>query len=312
MTAVRPFRFGVQILTPAAVPGWLDRARAAESLGYSVVSVPDHLFDQMSPMPALGAIAAATTTIRLGTMVLANDFRNPVLTARDAATVDVLSGGRLELGLGAGWTRSDYRQLGLDYDAPAVRIERLEEAIGIMIELWQGGPVTHSGTHYRIEEAECQPLPLQRPRPPLVIGGGSRKILNLAGRHANLVNIHDNLSATQVDQAPPATVTLSDVDKKIAWVREGAGERFASIELSARILGVEVTDQPELPAADFGYKRGLSMADVLASPHLLLGSVEGIIEALLQRRQRFGFSHYVWNDSAMETLAPVVSRLSGR
>jgi hypothetical protein len=134
----------------------------------------------------------------------------------------------------------------------------------------------------------------------------------VAGRHADLVNIHDNLSATQVDQAPPATVTLSDVDKKIGWVREGAGERFASIELSARILVVEVTDQPELPAADFGSKRGLSTADVLASPHLLLGSVEGIIEALLERRQRFGFSHYVWNDSAMETLAPVVSRLSGR
>src|SRR6266567_1997109 len=311
MIAVRPFRFGVQILTPAAVPGWLDRARAAESLGYSVVTVPDHLFDQMSPMPALGAIAAATTTIRLATMVLANDFRNPVLTAREAATVDVLSGGRLELGLGAGWTRSDYRQLGLTYEAPPIRIERLEEAIGIITELWRGGRVTHSGTHYRIEEAGCEPLPLQKPRPPLVIGGGARKILNLAGRHANLVNIHDNLIVILVVQPPPAAVTLSDVDKKIAWVLEGAGERFASIELSARILLAEVTDHPERTATDFGSKRGLSATEVLASPHLLLGSVERIVEALLERRQRFGFSHYVWNDSAMETLAPVVSRLSG-
>jgi probable F420-dependent oxidoreductase len=312
MSAVRPFRFGVQILTPAAAPGWLDLARAAESLGYSVVTVPDHLFDHMSPMPALGAIAAATTTIRLGTLVLANDFRNPVLTAREAATVDVLSGGRLEVGLGAGWTRSDYRQLGFTYDPPSIRIERLEEAIGIMTKLWRGDRVTQSGTHYRIEDAGCEPLPLQKPRPPLVIGGGARKILNLAGRHADLVNIHDNLSATQVEQPPPAAVMLSDVDKKIAWVREGAGERFASIELSARILVAEVTDQPETTAADFGSKHGISPSEALASPHLLLGSVDGIVEALLERRQRFGFSHYVWTDSAMETLAPIVSRLSGR
>ena len=308
----RAFRFGVQLTGAESREAWIDKAKRAESLGYSVVTIVDHMGDQLAPMPALTALAMSTTSIRLGPMVLANDWRNPLLVAREAATLDWLSNGRLELGIGAGWLTTDYEQLGIPYDRPGVRVERMMEALTLIRDLLSGERVNHSGPHYRLTNASCFPRPVQRPHPPLVVGGGSQRLLTFAGQLADVINVHTNLGAEHVvgDQSR-ADISSEAARRRFDWVREGAGSRLHQIELGLRIFAASVTNRPDAAAAELGRRWRLSAAELLESPYALVGSLDHITEGLLKRRQEFGATYFTWNEPEMEKMAPIVERLAG-
>jgi probable F420-dependent oxidoreductase len=313
----RPFRFAVINETMFPAEEWLAHARRVEELGYSTFLIRDHFVsdffgDQLAPFSALTAAAMATTRLRVGTMVLDNDYRHPVILAKEAATLDMLSGGRLELGLGAGWLRTEYEQAGIEFERAGTRIDRLEESLSILKGLFSGEPVHHEGAHYTIDGLSGYPLPQQRPHPPILIGGGKRRVLTLAGREADIVGILTSSVASGtledgVDERLPAAV-----EQKINWIREGAGERFPQIELSL-IPSVIVTDNRRERAAQLIAERGwpgVTVDDVLSMPSFLIGTHEEIIEDLLHRRTRYGFTYYVVSDSMMETFAPVVAELA--
>ncbi len=307
----RPFRFGVQLTGADSREAWIDKAKRAESLGYAVATIIDHMGDQLAPMPALTALAMATTTIRLGPMVLANDWRNPLLVAREAATLDWLSDGRLELGIGAGWLTTDYQQLGIAYDPPGIRVERMAEALPLIRDLLSGQQINHSGPHYRLADATCFPRPVQKPHPPLVVGGGSRRLLTLAGQLADVVNVHTNLGAEHVvgDQSK-ADISAEAARRRFGWVKEGAARRSGEIELGLRIFAASVTDRPESVAAELGRRWQLSAVELLESPYVLIGSIDQVADGLMKRREEFGATYFTWNEPEMERMAPVVRRLA--
>ncbi|MGH2488383.1 MAG: TIGR03621 family F420-dependent LLM class oxidoreductase, partial [Candidatus Limnocylindria bacterium] len=227
---MHPFRFGLTTGWVSTGEAWLAMARRAEELGYDVLLVPDHLTHLLSPMPALAAAAAVTTRLRVGAYVFANDFRHPLVLAREAATLDALSGGRFEFGIGAGWRVSDYRQLGVAYDPAGRRIDRLAEALGIIKRLLAGETVTHDGPHYRIERARIFPPPVQKPRPPIMLGGGGPRMLRLAAREADIVSFVPQFNAAGRPILGQATErALTD---RVAMVRAAAGGRFDQLELN--------------------------------------------------------------------------------
>jgi probable F420-dependent oxidoreductase len=315
----RPFRFGVINEHAHTAEAWVAQARRAEALGYATFLIRDHFApdffgDQLAPFTALMAAASATTTLRVGTMVIDNDYRHPVVLAKEAATLDVLSRGRLELGLGAGWLRAEYERAGLAFDPPGVRIDRLEESLGVLKALFAGQPVTFAGKHYTIDGLSGFPLPAQRPHPPILIGAGSPRMLRLAGREASIVGILGNStrSGTLVDDARERLA--ASVEAKIASVREGAGPRFGEIELST-IVNVVPTDDRRREAERLIAARGwadITVDDVLDMPTFAIGTVDEIVSALEARRERLGVTYHVVSDAALETFAPVVARLGGR
>jgi probable F420-dependent oxidoreductase len=312
MTHPRPFRFGVQASGPASADDWTDLARKVEDLGYSTLTCADHLDDQFSPVPALVAAAGATSTLRLGTLVLANDYRHPVVTAKDTATLDVLSDGRAEIGLGAGWMTTDYEGAGIPLDPAGHRIGRLAEAIRVIKALWADGPVDHHGAHYRISGMEGWPKPVQRPHPPLVVGGGGPKVLRLAAQEADIVAVNVNLAAGVIDDRAGPDATEDATTAKIDLVREAAGARFDELELHIRIHVAAVTDDREGMADLLAPALGISPEAALASPHAIAGTVDQIVETLEARRERWGLSYLGISVDALDAFAPVVARLVGR
>lgn len=310
MAAPRPFRFGVQASTATDRAEWVAIARQAEDLGYSVLTVADHLDDQFATTPALMAAADATTTLRVGSLVYANDYHHPVVLAKEAATLDVLSGGRLELGLGAGWMREDYDAAGIAFDPPARRIARLAEAVTVIKGLFADEPCAVDGEHYSVH-LDGTPKPVQRPHPPLLIGGGGRAILSLAGREADIIGLNIDLRSGRIDASAGPTATAAATDEKIRWIREAAGDRFDDIELQVRIHLALVTDDLPGVAAAMSPAFGLSPEQGLETPHALAGSVDQIVETCLARRERFGISVIGLSLDAMEMMAPVVARLAG-
>jgi len=291
---------------------WMDNARKVEDLGYSVLTVPDHLTDFLAPIPALAAAAHATKDLRIGTMVLNNDLRHPVLVAREAATLDLLSDGRLELGLGAGHMKSEYDQAGLSFDPGGTRVERLTEAVVIVKGVLAGEPFTFSGRHYRVAGHRIHPLPVQRPHPPIVVGGNAPRLLRLAGREADIVGLTGitfRQGGTQPDVSAWRTVT---VDKRLAVVRESAGDRYEHLELNALVQRVVVTDDRYRAAQELAKRwPSLSAEDLLGSPYLLIGTVDQMVEVLRARRERWGISYYTTFEPYLDALAPVVNRLAG-
>ena len=306
-----PFRFGVQCSSPPDITAarWRDLARKVEDLGYFRLTVSDHLDDQLSPVAALMAAADATTTLRVGALVFCNDYRHPAVLAKEAATLDILSEGRFELGMGAGWMTSDYLAAGIEMDAPSVRIARLEEAVEVVQGLLSEGPCTFEGEHYRITNLSGSPKPVQQPVP-LLIGGGGRKVLELAGRHADIVGLNPKLPNGVIDASAGPDATAAATDRKIGWVREAAGDRFDQIELHTRIHIALVSDDRQGMAEALAPALGISPADALESPHALCGTVEEIADDLLARRERHGIASIGLSLDAMETMAPVVARLA--
>jgi len=308
--AVRPFRFGVTAPTPGPGTDWATRARRVEQLGYATLVVPDHFRDHLAPVPALTAAALATTRLRVGSLVFSNDFRHPVVLAKEAATIDVLSGGRFELGLGAGWLRSEYDQAGIPFDAPATRVERLEEAVTIIKGLLAGERVTFSGRHYTIADLEGRPTPIQRPHPPIAIGGGGRRTLTLAAREASIVGL---VPRARRDGSGLDMTDLSDAAtrEKIDWVRAAAGARFDALELHALVQAVAVGGQRTVAADQLADRFKVALEVVLETPYVLLGTIEQICDTLRQRRERYGISYVTVFERDMEAFAPVVERLAG-
>lgn len=309
-----PFRFGVQCSSPAGVTAasWAALARRCEDLGYHRLTVSDHLDDQLGPIASLTAAACATTTLRVGALVLCNDYRHPAIVAKEAATIDVLSDGRFELGLGAGWMTTDYAAAGIPMDRPGVRIERLEEALTVIKGLWGDGPVVHHGEHYRIDGLDGSPKPVQRPHPPLVVGGGGRRVLELAGRHADVVGLNPTLPNGVIDASAGPDATAEATERKVGWVRAAAGDRFDELELQTRVHLVAVTDDRRGTAEALAAGFGITPAEALETPHALCGTPAQIVEQLLAQRERFGISGIGISLDAMEDLAPVVAELAGR
>jgi len=307
----RRFRFGTQISFASSGHDWTAKARRVEDLGYATLCVPDHFDDQLAPFPALVAAAAATSTLRVGTLVLDNDYRHPLVAAKEAATVDLLSGGRLELGMGAGWLVSDYAQSGLVCDPPGVRIERLEEGLSVVKGLLAGGKFSFAGRHYTVTAHPGTPRPVQRPHPPILIGGGARRILSLAGRHADIVSVNFDLRSGSVGPVLGPTATAEATAEKLGWVRDAAGDRFGDIELSYTVYLTMVTDDREAVAGGLGSGFGLTAAQVLAMPNFAIGTVNQIADELERRRDELGFSYVVVGGECYEAMAPVVARLAG-
>ena len=292
---VRPFRFGVQLQSLPA-PGWQERVRRIEALGYSTLFCPDHFGPQWDPVALLAAAAAVTTTLRVGTLVHDVDYRHPVVFAKAAATLHLLSGGRHEFGLGAGWMETDYREAGLTYDPPRVRIERLDEALQIIRSMWARERTSFEGRHYRITEiAQAAKLaPGERPR--ILIGGGGRRLLALAGRHADIVGINPSLPEGKVTPTTAADLAPARVREKVRWVREAAeraGRNPDEIELNALVFVVALTDDPKGIRAAIAKNTGMSEVEVADCPMFLTGPAPEIRERLEKRRAETGISYVV-------------------
>jgi probable F420-dependent oxidoreductase len=306
-----PFRFGVNLRAAESRGAWAEKARRVEDLGYSTLLVPDHLAELLPPLPALVAAACATSTIQIGTFVLNNDFRHPVLLARDAATLDLLSDGRSELGIGAGHMRSEYTEAGLSFDPAPVRFERLGESVRIVKSLLAGHTTSFDGRHYRVTEHRVYPPPVQQPRPPILIGGNGSRILTLAAQEADIVGLTGlgfPKGATQVDVSGfrPASV-----DGRIALIRSEAGARFERIELNVLVQRVIVTDDRRQAAEELAAQwPALTVDDILETPYLLIGTTDQMVEALQARRERWGISYIATHEPFLEALAPIVARLT--
>jgi probable F420-dependent oxidoreductase len=296
----RPFRFGVVSAFARSAEEWTGRARHVEALGYSTLLVPDNLQHTLAPLPALTAAAAATRTLRIGTYVLANDFRNPVLLAKDAGTLDLLSGGRFELGLGVGRPAAerDNRMLGVAFDPGGVRVARLAESLDLIEPLLAGDTATASGAHYAAAGAEVSPRPVQRPRPPILVAASGRRLLSLAARRADIVAL---------GVAP--TESEAGAAERIGRLRDAAPERFDGLELNLNLMAVGdqvprwISSQMGLTAA------GLAEAGAVSA---VVGTADQMCETLLGRRETLGISYVVVGDELMEAFAPVVERLAGR
>lgn len=306
-----PFRFGIQLVHPLPDTTWAETARRVEDAGFSTLVMPDHFEDQLAVAPALAVAAEATTTLRLGALVFGNDYRHPVMLAKDMASLDVLSGGRMEFGIGAGWMRSDYEAAGMSYDAPGVRIDRMLESIEIIRGLMGPDPVDFDGEHYTIRAMNGLPKPVQDP-PPLLIGGGGKRMLTIAGRLADIVGITANLRAGEIGPDAVADLGPDKFDEKLEWVRAGAGDRMADIELNCLVMSTQLTDDRQAALEATGAMFGMDAEAVGQTPILLIGSPGEIADQLRERRERWGFSYVIVQGmETIETLRPVIAELAG-
>jgi probable F420-dependent oxidoreductase len=297
----------------ASAADFREKAREAEALGYSTLFVPDHFIDHpLAPMPAMAAAAAVTDTLRVGSLVLGNDYKHPVVLAREAATIDLLSDGRLELGLGAGWMTADYERAGLELDRPGVRIDRLEESVAIVKGLMADGPFTFRGEHYSVTDLDGHPKPVQRPHPPFIIGGGAPKILGVAAREAAIVGVNANLrGGVAISEDAARSMTGAATDEKIARLREAAGSRFDDLEIQSFVGFTNFTDDRAALAEMMAGAFGVSPDEALETPVVLAGTLEQMIDDVQARRERWLMSYVVVGVDVMEQFAPAVAKLAG-
>jgi len=291
--------------------GLRNHSRKLEDLGFDMITIADHFDAQLGPIAALMAAADATTAINVSTLVFCNDYRHPVVLAKEAATLDLLTEGRFRFGIGAGWMRTDYTQSGMSFDDPRLRVDRMEESIAIIKALWSGGTVNHVGAHYTIEEMVGTPRPATTDGPPIIIGGGGRRVLELAAREADIVGLNPKLTAGLIDSSAGPSATPEATDRKIGWIRTAAGERFSKLELQVRLEFAQVTDDPEPIYDVIGGGFGLTRDDCVGTPHALVGSIGSMVEDLIERRERWGISSIGIPADAVDQLAPVVAQLAG-
>jgi probable F420-dependent oxidoreductase len=297
----------------------MANARRVEELGFSTLLLRDHFDDQYAPIAAMTAAACATSMLRVGCLVYDNDYRHPLVLAKELTTIDVLSGGRVEVGLGAGWMAPDYEQSGIPFDPPGVRVSRFEEAVQLMKGLFGDGPFDFKGDHYTVVGHDAYPKPVQRPHPPILVGGGGKRLLTFAAREADIIGLNPRRrSNEQWDDQNLPDATAEAADRKVGWIRDAAGARYPSIELSVVVPFVVVTDDREgfaktiaagLEANAAGVE--LSAENVLASPYVLAGSIDEICDTLRERRERWDVSYLVFNDDSIDAVAPIVERLAG-
>jgi probable F420-dependent oxidoreductase len=296
-------------------------AQQAEEYGFDSFMIPDHMGPQVGPIAALGALAVATEKIRLGTAVLANGFRHPAVLAKDAATIDVLSKGRLELGIGAGWMKEEFDKAGIAYDRPGVRIEKLDEALTILDVLLRGQECNFEGKHYQVRGLKGSPRPRQGPRPPLAVGGGGPKMLALAAKHADIISVVP--VTTQDGKLRLSGITMDKTAERVELIRKAAGDRFADIELNWTITTIVITDDREqvaemaLAALDKGFPPNmdvdvkLSVEEILSSPYIAIGTFEEIADQIRAVRAKTGMSYVGVFPTQMDAFAPIITLLKG-
>lgn len=295
MATQKPFRFGLAAVQGSSRTAWRDKAHKIEDLGYDVLLLPDHMYMDLAPTAALAAAAEATQTLRIGSFVFCNDFRHPALLAREAATLDLLSEGRFELGLGAGYDSNDYTQTGIPFDPPGVRLSRLEETLLIVRQFFTEETVNFSGQHFTITGLRGFPRPIQQPHPPIMLGGKGKRLLSLGARLATGLSVgFQSIIDTERRFLPTSP---QEVEEKLSWIRQAAGERYSQLELGYTLFFVQETPQSVHAPLNF---------------HTLIGTREQMIDELLERRVRFGFSYVQVTEQAMDLFAPIVARLAGK
>jgi len=307
--AHRRFRFGAKATKATSAKEWSQIARRAEDLGYESLQIDDHFGSQLAPIPACMAAAAATDTLTVGTLVAGNDFRNPVVLAKEAATIDLLSDGRFMLGIGAGWLRNDYRVAGIEQADGRTRIARLAEAVQICRGAWTGEPFSFAGEHYRISEFTGYPKPVSSM--PVLIGGGGKEILSLAAREADIVGINPKIVGRDINPRSMATAAAEAVDERIGWIEAAAGGRMVDIELQLQVFVTVVTDDRQAVAEKLAPALGLPPEVVLTAPYFQIGPLGLIADNLCELRDRWGISYIAFQQDATESVAPVVARLAG-
>jgi len=316
-----PFRFAVQATNAAGGREWRDTVRKVEDLGYSTLFLADHYLgpgpaqraartprQDLAPIAAMAAAAAVTETLRIGCRVFCIDYHVPAVLAKEAATLDLLSDGRLELGIGAGWSGIEYDALGLDFDRPGNRIAKLAEVVALIRAHWQGDELDYSGDFVRVHGYAGRPRPVQQPHPPIMIGGGGQRVLTLAGREADIVSISSvPFVARDADGLDPQAVA----QRRIEFVRTAAGERYAQLDVESSPYFTEITDEPETVLAGLAAPTGLA-ADLLRHhPNVLIGSSESVVELLHSRRETLGVNYITVQQTQIESFAPVVALLHG-
>ncbi len=304
---LHPFRFGVEMMEPFDGMSWADSARELESLGYSTLFAPDHLDEGFGPITAMATAAAATTELTVATAVLAADFRHPAVLARELAAIDVLSEGRLEVGLGAGYNVDDYRTSGIAMDPPKVRVDRLIEYVAVLRGLFADGPFTYEGEHFQIDALDGTPHPHTPGGPPIFVAGGGPRMLRFAARHADIVGVNPSLPTSEKRTEARRDGLAARVDEKFALIREAAPERYPDLIFHGWLQVAEVTDDPRAAATEIGAALDVSADDVLESPFVLLGSVDQIVTTLQERRERWGYSYYTVQQPAAQEFAAVLA-----
>lgn len=307
----RPFRFAVQTSTAASGKEWRDRARKIEDLGYSTVYMPDHFGEQWGPIVGLTIAAEATTTLNVGALVFDNDYRHPVVLAKEMATLDLATEGRVEFGIGAGWMRTDYEESGIPYDEPKVRIDRMVEGLDVIRQLWRDGSASLKGEHYTITNAQGQPRPHTPGGPKLIIGGGGKRVLSIAAREADIIGVNPNLRAGAVGPEVAASAKGDVYRDRLQWIKDAAGARFDDIELQCLTFFVQFTDDSASAYANLAPLFGLTPEEARDVPVALAGTVGEIAETLQRRREEFGLSYIVVHEPEMEQFAEVVAKLAG-
>ena len=315
---MRPFRFLATVNENLGFAELTSLARRAEAVGCSTFVLPDHLIEQYAAMPVLAMVAAATERLRVGTFVLNVCLRHPAVLAQDLATLDALSGGRLEIGLGAGWNKPEHDAIGIPFEPVGVRIKRLTEAIAILKGCFAEGPFSFSGEHYTITRHDGVPKPAQRPHPPIFLGGGGKRLLTLAAREAQVVGLAPRIVQGDRPRVDAWSLTAAATEEKIGWVRQAAGDRFGELEFNTYATGgpTVVTDHPRaearLRADRIRDQTGveLTVEEVLDSPHVFIGSVKDLARKFVELRERFGISSFLIDD--LDALAPLVEELAGR
>ncbi|MBW3613434.1 MAG: TIGR03621 family F420-dependent LLM class oxidoreductase [Chloroflexi bacterium] len=310
-----PFRFLADARAIASLAELRETARHAESVGIDTLVIPDHLLGQLAPVPAMTAIAAVSDRLRVGAFVLNNDLRHPAVLAQDLASIDVLSGGRLDVAIGAGWNRAEYEAIGLPFDRTPIRQSRLAEAVAVLKGCFADGPFSFAGEHYTITAYDARPTPVQRPHPPILIGGGGRRTLELAAREADIVGLAPRILPGGVPDLP--SISFAATREKIDWVREAAGHRFGELELNIypSLIPLEVTREPmralRSAAERLSGRIGVEVTPeaLRDSPHVFVDSVDGFVELFGRLRDELGISSIMVG--AVGELDPVVERLAG-
>ncbi|KAB2340394.1 TIGR03621 family F420-dependent LLM class oxidoreductase [Actinomadura rudentiformis] len=321
--SARPFRFACQAYRSTSARHWRELARRVEALGYASLQVPDHYIGPgpaldstghsvqvLAAVPAIAMAAAVTSTLEVGARVLCTGYHHPVVLAKEAATLQLLSEGRFQLGLGAGWLAAEYDAMGVPFPSAAERIDRLEETLELVRQSFAGGPVDVRGEHVHATGFTAVPA-IERP-PPIMVGGGAPRVLRLAGARADIVSVNFNNASGVLGPDSVASSTAEQTRRKLDWVRSGAGERFGGLTLEIAAYFVAV-DSGKGPGAEaLTARTGLDAERLREFPHALVGSVDAICEELERRRAEYGFSYVTVGEAVLDDFAPVVARLSGR
>jgi len=309
--AHHPFRFGADLQESLPGRSFADSARELEGLGYSTMFVPDHFDEGLGPITAMAVAAAATTTLNVGSLVLDCDFRHPAVLARELASIDVVSEGRLEVGIGAGWKRLDYDRSGIPMDGAGTRVSRMIEHAKVLKGLFAEGPFSFAGDHYTITDLDGTPAPHRPGGPPILVAGGARRVLRFAGEIADIVGVNASIHSGEIDTAAAHDSLADRFDEKVGWVRDGAGARFDELEINAWIAVAGLTDDGQAMAESLAPLYETDPDSIRASPLTLIGSLTEIAEALHERRERWGYSYIVLPGAQAHELAPVVEALAG-